>query len=91
MGKRCRPGIPPGDRIEAILAGVVLLLGSVLLTDTPCLWCKLGTGMRAAIGRCTMGKTVVRDGPCRIMARVSGPAVLALAERGAGTSGRRSR
>jgi len=47
--------------------------------------------MRRVIGQDAMGVTVVQGWPCRIMARVSGRAVLAAAEREAGTSGRRFR
>ena len=90
-GKRCRSGSASADPIKVILGGVRLLVALVLLADMPCARRNPGMGMCWVIGQDTVGVTVVQGEPCRIMARVSGQAVPAAAERAVGTSGRRSR
>lgn len=63
----------------------------VLLAGAPCAMRNSAMGMRWAISQNAMGLAVVQGEPSRIMARVSGRAVLAAADRGPGTSGRRFR
>ena len=48
-------------------------------------------GMRWTISQNTMGVAIMQGEPCRIMTHFSGPGMLALVVRGAGTSGRRPR
>lgn len=74
-----------------ILCGVRLLAALVLLASVPCARFNSEMGMRWVIGQDTMGATVVQGEPCRIMARVSGPRMLALVVRAVGTSERRFR
>ena len=90
-GKRCRSSGVVAGPITVISCGVRLLVALVLLADMPCARRNPGIGMRWVIGQDTMGVTVLQGKPCRIMARASGRAALAAAERAAGTSGRRPR
>ncbi len=48
-------------------------------------------GAHFLMGRDAMTSAIMEGEPCRIMARDSGRGMLALAARGAGTSGRKSR
>ena len=73
------------------LCGVRVQTAVVLLVGAPCAGLDSGMGMHWVIGQDAMGVTVVQPEPCRIMARVSGRTVLAAAERGPGTNGRRPR
>lgn len=90
-GKRCRAGSAAAGPINVISYGVRLRAALVLLADVPCARFNSGMSMRWVIGQNTMGATVVQGEPCRIMAHVSGPSMLALVVRAVGTSGRRFR
>lgn len=63
----------------------------VLLVGVPCARLASGMGMCRVVGQDVIGATVVQAEPCRIMAHSPGLAMPMMAERGAGTSGRRSR
>lgn len=90
-GKRCPPRSAAADPINVASCGVKLRVALILLADVPCARLNPKMGMRWVVGRDAMGATVVQREPCRIMARVSGPGMLALVVRAVGASGRRFR
>ena len=77
--------------INVISCGAGLQTTLVLRARVPCARFNSGMGMRWIIGQDTMSATVVQGEPCRIMACVSGPGMLALAARAVDTSGRKFR
>ena len=73
------------------LCGVRVRTVVVLLVGVPFARLASGIGMCCVVGQDTMNATVVQAEPCRIMAHSPGLAMSMMAERGAGTSGRRPR
>ena len=91
VGRRCRSGSAAAGPIEMISSGVRLLVALVFVAGAPRAMGNSVMGMRWTISQNTMGVAIMQGEPCRIMTHFSGPGMLALVVRGAGTSGRRPR
>lgn len=90
-GKRFRFGSVLAGLLSVISCSVRPRATAVMKFAVPSARRNSGMGTRWVIGQCAMSVTVMQDGPCEIMARVSGLGMLPLVVRVVGTSERRFR
>lgn len=90
-GSCCRSVSAAAGPIGVISCGVRRQVTVVFGVRVRCARSDCGIGVRWVVGQDAMSVTVMQDEPCRIMARVSGPGMLALVVRAVGTNGQRFR